>query len=330
MTRGFERTEGNNALRPLAREKMKNNSYIFSVPSIIYEVEDTMRPVAFLSGLPRKETNMNKLPFFADIPAEEYHRAARDGQFLSSHLLGDFRKSPRLYHKKMNGEIEPTESAALAIGRAVHSLILEGRSAFDGEFVVTDGPVNPKTGEPFGKTTKAYREWTAAQSKSVVSGDDFAFMQKLRQSVWSHPVAQTLLDDGVAEQTVRTAYCGEPCQIRMDWFRGDFDGRPVICDLKTCETLDYFEGDARRFGYPQQMSFYREVLRTASEGEVVADSYLIAVEKREPMRCGVWKLTDGILEACALENERAIAELRKCRRENVWPTRTEDMRILDV
>jgi hypothetical protein len=44
----------------------------------------------------------------------------------------------------------------------------------------------------------------------------------------------------------------------------------------------------------------------------------------------VWKLTEGILEACALENERAIAELRKCRRENVWPTRTEDMRILDV
>ena len=67
-----------------------------------------------------------------------------------------------------------------------------------------------------------------------------------------------------------------------------------------------------------------------SEGEVVADCYLIAVEKREPMRCGVWKLTDGILETCALENKRAIAELRKCRRENVWPTRTEDMRILDV
>ena len=38
----------------------------------------------------------NKLTFFADIPSEEYHQAARDGKFLSSHLLGDFRKSPRL------------------------------------------------------------------------------------------------------------------------------------------------------------------------------------------------------------------------------------------
>jgi hypothetical protein len=273
---------------------------------------------------------MNKLSIFADVPANEYHQAARDGKFLSSHLLGDFRKSPLLYKKKMNGEIEQAETAALAVGRAVHTLILEGRSKFDEEFNISDGPVNPKTGEPFGKLTKAYKEWAAAQTKDVVSGPDFAFMSKLRESVWAHLVARELLDDGIAEQTVRTRYCEEPCQIRMDWFRADFDGCPVICDLKTCETLDYFEGDARRFGYPQQMAFYREVLRKASGGEVAADCYLIAVEKREPMRCGVWKLTDGILEACALENERAIAELRKCRRENVWPTRTEGLRILDV
>ena len=277
-----------------------------------------------------KGNAMDRLSFFADVPADEYHQAARDGKFLSSHLLGDFRKSPRLYRKKMNGEIEPSESAALAVGRAVHVLVLEGRSRFDEEFLVTDGPVNPKTGEPFGKTTKAYREWAASQSKEVVGGADFAFMSKLRESVWAHPVARELLDEGIAEQTVRTRYCGEPCQIRMDWFRADYEGRPAICDLKTCETLDYFEGDARRFGYPQQASFYKEVLKTASGGEIDADCYLIAVEKREPMRCGVWKLTDGILEACALENERAIAELRSCRSENVWPTRTEDMRILDV
>ena len=277
-----------------------------------------------------KGNAMDRLSFFADVPADEYHQAARDGKFLSSHLLGDFRKSPRLYQKKMNGEIEPSESAALAVGRAVHVLVLEGRSRFDEEFLVTDGPVNPKTGESFGKTTKAYREWAASQTKEVVGGTDFAFMSKLRESVWAHPVARELLDEGIAEQTVRTRYCGEPCQIRMDWFRADYGGRPAICDLKTCETLDYFEGDARRFGYPQQASFYKEVLKTASGGEIDADCYLIAVEKREPMRCGVWKLTDGILEACALENERAIAELRSCRSENVWPTRTEDMRILDV
>ena len=273
---------------------------------------------------------MNKPAFFADISSGEYHQAASDGKFLSSHLLGDFRKSPLLYHRKLTGEIEPTESAALAIGRAVHVLVLEGRAKFDEEFLISSGPINAKTGEPFGKLTKAYKEWAAAQTKEVVSGPDFDFMLKLRESVWAHPVARELLDDGIAEQTVRTNYCDEPCQIRMDWFRADYVGRPVICDLKTCETLDYFEGDARRFGYPQQASFYKEVLKTASGGEIDADCYLIAVEKREPMRCGVWKLTDGFLQACACENERAIAELRECRRTGTWPTRTEDLRILEI
>ena len=273
---------------------------------------------------------MNKLSFFADIPADEYHKAAQEGKFLSSHLLGDFRKSPRLYHKKISGEIELTESAALAIGRAAHVLVLEGRAKFDEEFLVTDGPVNPKTGEPFGKTTKAYREWAAAQTKEIVSGAEFAFMLKLRESVWAHPVARELLDDGISEQTVRCEYCGLACQIRMDWFRAYYNGRPVICDFKTTADLTYFEGDARRFGYPQQMSFYREVLRVASGGEIEADSYLIGVEKVEPMRCGVWKLTEGILQACAVENERAIKELLECRRSHTWPTGTEDMRVLDV
>ena len=116
---------------------------------------------------------MHKFPFIVDIPADEYHEAARRGEFLSSHLLGDFRKSPRLYHKKMNGEIDPSESTALAVGRAVHVLVLEGRAKFDAEFMVSDGPVNPKTGEPFGKLTKAYREWAASLDKPVVSGPDF-------------------------------------------------------------------------------------------------------------------------------------------------------------
>jgi hypothetical protein len=279
--------------------------------------------------------NRNKLSFFADIDAEEYHQAARDGKYLSSHLLGDFRRAPKLYRMKMSGEIEPAESAALTMGRAVHSLILEGRSVFEKEFLVSSGPLNPKTGEPFGRLTKAYREWAAAQDKCVVTDQEFSLMAKMQQSVWTHPVAMQLLDEGIAEQTVRTHYCGEPCQIRMDLFRSEYEGRPVICDLKTCENIDWFESDARRYAYPHQAAFYRSVLLEAWRdferhdiGEV--DCYLIAVEKREPYRCGVWKFTDAILQASARENERAIAELKECRSLNRWPTRLEDLRILDL
>jgi hypothetical protein len=42
---------------------------------------------------------------FLSIPAEEYHAASRSGQYMSSHLLADFRESPELYRRKTNGEI---------------------------------------------------------------------------------------------------------------------------------------------------------------------------------------------------------------------------------
>ena len=65
---------------------------------------------------------------FLTIPADEYHAASRSGQYMSSHLLADFRESPELYRRKTNGEIAEAEGPALALGRAAHCLILEGRA----------------------------------------------------------------------------------------------------------------------------------------------------------------------------------------------------------
>ena len=104
---------------------------------------------------------------FLSIPAEEYHAASRSGQYMSSHLLADFRESPELYRRKTSGEIAESESPALALGRAAHCLILEGRAAFDEQFHVADGPVNPKTGEPYGKAAKAYAEWLSSQTCEI-------------------------------------------------------------------------------------------------------------------------------------------------------------------
>lgn len=272
---------------------------------------------------------MKRYPFIVDIPADEYHQAAKDGQFLSSHLLGDFRACPLLYHKKMTGAIEPTDTAAYQTGRALHTLILEGRARFDEEYLISSGPTNPKTGEPFGKLTKAYKEWLAAQKRPIVDSEEFGWMSKLQSSVWLHPVANALLEHGRAEGTVRCALHCEPCQIRMDWFNPDFEGRPVIVDLKTCDNLSFFERDARKYNYPEQLAFYREVFKEASGG-TYCDVYIIAIEKREPYRCGVWKLTDELLDQATAANYTAVSMLKECRCRNEWPTGYEDARVMDV
>lgn len=266
---------------------------------------------------------MTSTPFILDIPAEEYHDASKRGSYLSSHMLADFRKCPELYRKRLAGETAETESTAFTLGRAAHKLILEGRAAFDEEYIVADGPINPKTGESFGRTTKAFAEWAAGQEREVIDGKDFGFLVKLQTAVWLHPAASEMLTTGVAEGTVRAEYCGEPCQIRMDFF----NGKHGILDLKTCDDLTWFESDAKRYGYLYQLAFYRAVLREQSGFK--AGVHIIAVEKREPFRCGVWRVSDEALNFAEMENAAAIERLRSCRNSGVWPTGYEEIRIID-
>src|SRR5689334_9738409 len=86
-------------------------------------------------------------------PASAYH--AQASEFLSSHALADFRRCPLLYRQKQLGQVQDEDRPAYLIGRAVHTLALEGDAAFDAQYVV-GGPINPKTGQPFGAGTKAF------------------------------------------------------------------------------------------------------------------------------------------------------------------------------
>ncbi len=57
--------------------------------------------------------------------------------------------------------------------------------------------------------------------------------------------------------------------------------------------------------------------------------YLVAVEKREPYRCGVWRMGEDVLALAQKENEQAIGRLVRCRETDAWPTLYEDLRTFD-
>ena len=253
-------------------------------------------------------------------PAAEYH--ARTGEYLTSHLLADFRKSPLLYHRKRCGLVPSEDRPAYLLGRAAHTVILEGMEAFQSSFAV-GGPVNPKTGLPYGSSTKAWAEWAAAQNKDVLTNEQHSLVMQMANGVRRNALAQDLLSQGVPEAVVRTVYCNMPCQIRMDWF----DPHQGIVDLKTCDDLTWFEADARRYGYVHQLTFYRAVLAVAIGLSMPV--HLIAVEKKEPFRCGVWRISADILAATQRENEAAIERLRRCAASDQWPTGYEECRFLD-
>jgi hypothetical protein len=255
-------------------------------------------------------------------PAGEYH--ARADRYLSSHQLADFIRCPWLHHKKVLGLIEDKDSPAYLLGRAAHTRILEGRDAYETQFAL-GGPINPKTGKPFGSRTKTFARWAEEQGKPVLSHNQVDLIEVMASGVAMNDEAVDLLLYGRAEGVVRTEYCGTPCQIRIDWLhphRG-------IVDFKTCDDLTWFEADARRYGYHRQMAFYHAVLTQVTEDQMVP-VHLIAVEKKEPFRCGVWRVSDDTLAIAQRENEAAIRRLLACRERDEWPTGYEEIRVLDV
>ena len=256
------------------------------------------------------------------IQADEAVYAAGRAAHLSSHALSEFRRNPLLYRKKQLGLVVDHDHPAYRLGRAAHCRILEGAAAFRDRFAI-GGPINPKTGACYGIDTKAYAAWADAQGKPAIGDADAALCEQLAEAVRGHTEASALLDAGMPEGVVRCTYADEPCQIRIDWTHPE---RGIV-DLKTCDDLDWFESQSRSFGYVYQLAFYRAVL-TQVLGRA-APVHIIAVEKREPFRVGVWHLSDQILDACARENVAAIARLHHCRTLDRWPTGYEQIRHLD-
>ena len=185
------------------------------------------------------------------------------------------------------------------------------------------GPINPKTNKPYGQDTKAYAEWAETLGKPAISQDTADLCDRLAQAVREHDAATALLADGAAEGVVRAEYGGLASQIRIDWTHPE---RGLI-DLKTIDNLDYLELQARSFGYAHQLAFYRAILgQTAGR---MPEVHIIAVEKAEPFRVGVWRFSEQVLDAAARENLAGIERLKICRAQDRWPTGYESVRTFD-
>ena len=281
-------------------------------------------PVTAPDTVPPVLVGQNGLITDCVIQEEEKVYHGRADENLSSHQLRDFRKCPALYFRKRAGLVSDPDRPAFLVGRAVHCLAIEGREAFDARFLV-GGPINEKTGKPYGATTKAHADWARKQTREVLAEEQAGPVEAMAAAVRAHDLVSRMFTGGVAEGVVRREYEGVPSQIRIDYLHPSYG----IIDLKTTESLDWFESDCRKYGYIHQLAFYRAVLALATGmPEEDIPCRLVAVEKEEPYRCGVWLVTAALLDDHALENRRVIEELRYCRDSGVWPTRFEEGRTL--
>ncbi|MCL2622938.1 MAG: PD-(D/E)XK nuclease-like domain-containing protein [Planctomycetaceae bacterium] len=261
-------------------------------------------------------------------------------EYLTSHQLMDFSRCPRLYHLKKIGALlsDPNkDSAEMILGRAAHTLILEGQSEFEWQYSV-GGPINDKTGKEYGRETQAYAKWLDMQKSEkgsaldAITTDQWYTISNMAKAVHSHQEAALLLRVGFPERVIRTEILGVPIQARFDWFT-EIGETPVIVDLKTCNDIDSFIYDAKKYLYGIQFAFYQNAFAYATDDVSdmkFADVYAIVVEKREPFRCGVFKVSHSMLDRYAKKVEDFIRDLQRLQEADWWPTLYEEVRELEL
>ena len=273
-----------------------------------------------------------------------YHQHAKDGRAISASSLKVFRKSPRDYQARyITKEIKQKDSPALVLGRAAHALILEGTQTFMDNFVRIDelcpsfGFINPKTGAMYGETTKAFREAKTALEDAkpgvnILSNEQWDQCQGMAEAVRKHPIAAKFFEHGDAEHVFRKYYKDEPFarQCKIDFVSDISSGYTTLVDLKTTEDLETFPRNAHRFGYPEQLAFYKDLFFRTMDNSCGChsniDVVIVAVEKNPPYKVAVANIPERVLRVKQQENNHHIKKLAALwTNQKEWPTGYENV-----
>lgn len=105
--------------------------------------------------------------------------------------------------------------------------------------------------------------------------------------------------------------------------------KPFIADLKTTQNFsDWFDWcqptsdrairSVVKYAYHRQAALAQHVaIQDPAIGKV--EQFLIVVEKQEPFRCGVFQISDAVLDEGFLSIERDLQRLKRCMDSNEWP-----------
>ncbi len=217
-------------------------------------------------------------------------------------------------HYRHHRDHPPTETPALRIGKALHSLALEGRAAFDRAFAV-EPKADGRTRE--GKAIKAaFAE--SAEGKTIITASEAELVEGMAAGILAHPLAPALIEGGTPELSLiwDDLETGAPCKGRADLARLA-DG--CLLDLKTA--LSAAPGDFARsvlaYGYHCQGAAYESGCKAL--GAEIRDFLFLTVEKSPPFLAAVYRLPDSFLELGRRQWAAACRTFAECRERDAWP-----------
>jgi hypothetical protein len=227
----------------------------------------------------------------APMTRDEYFAESEERKVVTPENLGDLLEYPALFRAMQDDrELRPALSESLTTGRALADFLSLPPEKFLETYVVVDGPVNPKTGKPYGTDTKAYAEWRATQEKTPVSPEQFNMFGKMAIAYSSHEAIKTLDNHECVRNVVLKAEIGGvPCMCLVDKMYVA-DSSIIAVDVKTTSDLVSFPRSVDSLHYRAQQALILLVAEAVGLKDVYAR--IAAIEKGPLPRCGVFRLSN--------------------------------------
>lgn len=282
-------------------------------------------------------------PTIHGLSNEQYHRGSPYNEYLSSSQLKLYMRSPRHFRHCIDNPVEE-KSDALRFGSLFHMAMEKYQQfgtidAFYDRIAIFRPPINPKTEQPYGATTKAYAEayedFLAENGHKEITTAEIA--GQIDDMVGS--LVRPCVGGETAKQVLKLLKWGKPevshfieyegCKFK---WRPDLETRRKIVDWKTVVTDDLSEESLNRiilkYGYHISASFYQ--FFTHEQTGIWKDFYIVFVSKVPPYDCvmvdmanyGYRYLPDAdiVIPGCgAMEFKRLLDLHIKCTKENHWP-----------
>jgi exodeoxyribonuclease VIII len=255
----------------------------------------------------------------------DYHRHSA----VSKSHLDQIAKSPLHYWARYldPNRVTPEPTAAMAIGSAVHTHVLE-LDQWDARYVTAPEGINRRTNA--GKA-----EWeafeVASTGRTVLAKADAELVMRMGHSVFAHPAAAMLLAmPGKAETTHMWTdqATGLRCKCRPDWLTDDGS---LIVDLKTTEDASPmgFRKSIANWRYHVQASWYLDGLEHAT-GKRPDQFIFLCVEKKPPFACAVYAADAEMIQIGAEAAARDLDVLATCRAAGAWPGYSDQVEMISL
>lgn len=246
---------------------------------------------------------------------------------LSNSSLSVLKRSPTEFHARFIAKTLKTEETdAMRLGSAVHMLALEPER-FDSEYAIVEGPINPSTGNPYGRDTKKFQVWLdqemMQQTRKVLLKDEFAESLEIAKAFQSHlyiMAVMSLSSEKVFERGYEMAYLvddQEPIRLKC---KPDcvIPSEGLIIDLKTTGDPhpDAWRWSAEEYGYHRQAAIYLQAMG-AYYGKTFRFLFGV-VRSKAPYEVGVYELDEDSISRGWSQVESLIAEYAERKREDNW------------